>query len=194
MGWGNNDGDTFFWGYRTKYKGYFSFSVYGIWNGSWNVVNTGVRVDSARHVFDLGPGAQKLDGVTYATGYPGEVMQNNLKNGAVPHIMLFGTSVGWTSDINYFAPSVEIYAVKIYQQGELVADLCPAICPAKLDDPDGVGFYDLKRKEFFTGRMSSITGSKTRLRNGGVVSTEVLPAPPGLAVIIRGIKTSGKGD
>lgn len=76
--------------------------------------------DTARHVWDISDGSQKIDGVEYATMSLGEI-------DAVQGAFYIGVrNQGWGGDLLCQA-AMRIYGCKIYDDGKLVRDYVPAL-------------------------------------------------------------------
>ena len=144
-GWGGgNTKDAFMWGHKeNSIPGYFSSSV----GADWICKSTGVKLDTARHVFDLSDGVQMFDGNLHGTSRTVETPNPEMSS---RHQNLYAAALhsGWGGDGTVGTVSAQmksnIYGCRIFSGAQEVADFVP--CKRAADSV--AGLYDVRTGAF----------------------------------------------
>ena len=136
-GWGSSGGkETFLFGASNGKPNFIAYV-----SSTWALSDTGVPLDTARHVFDLASGSQKLDNTEFATD---ATLGNTATSGQTMY--LFAGHVEWNPGVDYKC-SMRIYSCKIYEGDTLVRDFVPV----RQDSDLVVGLYDSANNTFYAG-------------------------------------------
>ena len=145
---GLNDGSTvFLWGIESAFSLHFGSIVDKDWNTR---EDTGIAGDTARHTFDLRPGAQWFDDKRYGT--------NAYNDNSSATMWLFGGHEG--SKMNY-ACSERIYSCQIYEGNGLKRNYVP------VQDASGkAGLYDCVANTFVPASAGTLASGSPLVLGG----------------------------
>ena len=163
-GWGSaSSQDGFMWGHmQNKIPGFFSSSV----GAAWVFTTTGVKLDTARHVFDLSDGVQIFDGKPYGSSRTVET-PNPDQSSSHQHLYAAALHSGWGGDGKVGSATAmmksNIYGCRIFSGCQDVADFVP--CQRATDSVSGL--YDVRTGEFkpsFVANTAFVAGPKESVR------------------------------
>lgn len=157
---GMSKGSTvFLWGLESAFKGHFGSIVDKDWNTR---EDSKVSGDTARHVFDLRPGAQWLDAVRYGThAYTADSTYT---------FRLFAANEG-TTTLRYPC-SLRLYACQICEGEEARRNYVPA----QEVSSRCAGLYDLVSGQFFPATVGELTAGPR---------VEIPGTPKCMCIIVR---------